>query len=143
MNKKHLVTLCVLCVVIGWIIYLIPTLHGLMRGVSVRHNQEASFAAMKAIQVAQSVFKQKNGRYGMLSELADSNLISRKLASGESEGYTFEVKVQPDAYEVVAFPAQLRNNATGLWSYYVNETGIIRMSHDGKANLNALPAPNQ
>jgi hypothetical protein len=87
---------------------------------------------------AERVFKEKNGRYGTLDELAASELLRKDLAAGPCEGYT--VNVVPDGdrgYKATAYPAEYTTNRMQP-SFFVDETGALRWRKCRSAN--DLPA---
>jgi hypothetical protein len=89
-----------------------------------RLNEQSAQISIKAIRSAEKVFVSNNGKYGTLQELAASGLIESKLATGMNDGYRFDLSVNGKSYKATAVP--ITYDETGSWSFYVNETGIIR-----------------
>ena len=71
-----------------------------------------------------------NGAFGSLEQLGDVKMIDNVLAEGHRYGYIFTLKVEsgstesPASFHVVAVPR--RYSRTGIRSFYINETGILR-----------------
>jgi hypothetical protein len=73
---------------------------------------------------AQRAFKDKNGKYGTLDELAGSELIDEFLAQLPREGYV--VNVVPDGDKGYAATAYPLNPAGGQPSFFLDQTGALR-----------------
>lgn len=89
-------------------------------------------SVLRTIHSAEATFQSTvgAGRYGTLQELAQNNLISESLAAGSLNGYSFRIRVddgsknEPASFEAIATP--LRFPRTGVLSFYMDETGILR-----------------
>jgi hypothetical protein len=100
-----------------------------------RLNTEAANRIMRDIRTAEAAFKKDFGRYGTLKELAEAQLISNSLADGIDKGYNFEMKPNVDSYEVIAVPLERDDKYQYVgWSFYLNQSGVIRGRTYGKAN---------
>ncbi|HEY3265720.1 MAG TPA: type II secretion system protein [Armatimonadota bacterium] len=65
-----------------------------------------------------------------LQRLRAAGLIDETLADGEKSGYTFQVNGTP-TNQTYAFTAVAAvQNSTGDRSFYVDQTGVIRMEND-------------
>lgn len=105
-----------------------------------RLNTEKAQTTIKTIRAAEKRFiaLNKGERYGELSELKSRGLIDPTLATGKQNGYYFEVIVEDRKFRALAVPIQY--NRTGSWSFYVDESGVIKgTSLDRKANANDQP----
>lgn len=88
--------------------------------------------SLRTIHSAEATFQATvgNGRYGTLQELVTNYLISPALANGILNGYRYEVRIdnggggEPPSFQAVATP--IRYGITGIYSLYIDETGILR-----------------
>ena len=97
-----------------------------------RLNEVGAQSSIRAIRNAQTAYRSRQDRFGTLQELHSSGLIDAELASGVKDGYRIEVRVGQDSFTAIATP--LEYNVTGSWSYYLDESGVIRgSSTKGKA----------
>ena len=109
-----------------------------------RLNEQNAQASVKSIRSSEKVFvsHNQNGEYATLQELVARDLIDPKLASGTKDGYRFDLSVKGKSYKVTAVP--ISYNETGSWSFYVDETGIVRgTSLNRPANNNDPPVRYQ
>ncbi|HEV7472648.1 MAG TPA: DUF2950 family protein [Pyrinomonadaceae bacterium] len=99
-------------------------------------NEGASIATLRRIHAAEATYQatRGNGAFGTLDQLTDSSatepLLDPGLATGLRSGYKFTVEtrigddVSPAGFRVAAVPVEYGN--TGIRSFYVDETGVIR-----------------
>jgi type IV pilus assembly protein PilA len=94
-------------------------------------NEGSALASLRTLHSAEATYQATKGagKYGTLSELAAENLIDSKLATGTKNGYNFTVEVTTTetdypGFSVVGVPMTYRNS--GLRSFYIDETGVIR-----------------
>lgn len=79
--------------------------------------------------------------FGTLRQLRDYQLIDEVLAEGIKDGYLFRVRTDPGSpteapsFEVRAIP--LEYGVTGRWSFYVDETYVLRGDDKGGAEANS------
>jgi hypothetical protein len=100
-----------------------------------RLNDDMANKVMRDIRTAESNFRKDAGRYGTLKELADARLISSSVADGMDDGYRFEINPTVDSYEAIAIPVERDDKYEYVgWSFYLNESGVIRGRAYGKAN---------
>jgi hypothetical protein len=108
-------------------------------------NQREALLSMKTLRDAEAAYKVTKGagRYGNLKELGAAGLIDSSLASGSKEGYRFEVRVRGDSFEAIAIPIKYLD--TGIMSFYLDHTGVIRYrdKEGGEANVNDSPVDNE
>lgn len=57
-------------------------------------------------------------------ELHARDLIDGQLASGTKDGYRYQVNVGNDSFIAIATPVEY--DVTGSWSFYVDQSGVIR-----------------
>ena len=83
---------------------------------------------MRLIRKAQNTYRSQNRQnvFATLQELHSSSLIDAELADGTKGGYRYDVRVGKDAYSVTAVP--LEYDVTGSWSFYLDQSGVIRAS---------------
>jgi type IV pilus assembly protein PilA len=93
-------------------------------------------AALKAVQTLNTAQVQYNSQFGryarLLSELgpSGSNLIASDLASGERQGYRFQLTVTPAGYSIQALPVVF--GQTGSRTFYTDQTLVVRENFDPK-----------
>ena len=93
-----------------------------------RLNEVGAQSSIRLIRKAETIYRSQNdrNRFGTLQDLHSGNLIDAELASGTKRGYRFDVRVGKDSYTTTAVP--LEYDVTGSWSFYVDESGVIRGS---------------
>ncbi len=85
----------------------------------------AGVDALWQVYDAQRVFKEKNGKYGTLDQLAGSELLDKELAKGPMYGYI--VNVIPDGekgYKATAHPIEFEKG--GQPSFFLDQTGALK-----------------
>jgi hypothetical protein len=98
-----------------------PSGHGQIMAV----NETAAVNGLRAITTAETAYQATNGSFGTLKQMSDSQTLDSRLAGGEKNGYRFDVRVNSTTgYEAVAVPVQY--NFTGLRSFYLDSSGLIR-----------------
>lgn len=91
----------------------------------LRLNEVGAESSLRLIRKAQSVYRSHNqNRFGTLQELHSADLIDAELAGGTKDGYRFDVRAGQDSYTATAVP--LEYDVTGSWSFYLDESGVIR-----------------
>jgi hypothetical protein len=93
-------------------------------------NETSAVSSMLSISSAQREFvKISSGRYGELSELAETTLIEPELAGGSKKGYWFYLRLRANGFEAFAVPIKYGSIlGTGERSFYLNERGNL---HEG------------
>ena len=83
------------------------------------------------------------GQYGDLTALGSGTVpfIDSALSSGTKSGYTYAITATPNStapnFTATAQPA---GTNTGIKTYFVDESGVIRFTGDGtNADVNSLP----
>lgn len=91
-----------------------------------RLNEVSAESSLRLIRKAQIQYRSQNreNRFGTLQELHSSGLIDAGLASGAKNGYRFDVRVGKDSFTAIATPQEY--DVTGSWSFYLDESGVIR-----------------
>lgn len=110
-------------------------------------NEGASISTLRKLHEAEATYQATsgNGDYGTLDELAANRLISPELATGARYGYKFTVNVkaagydEPPRFQVVGVP--LTYGSSGLRSFYIDETGVIRGENSRGADATELSPP--
>lgn len=100
---------------------------------------------MRNFNGAQATYYSAVSNYGTLTELVKSGLVGEYLADGENCGYLYSVSVMPRTGNV---PARFQVRATpqpygvsGIRSFYIDETGVLRGADKGGASANADDPP--
>ncbi|HEX7774019.1 MAG TPA: hypothetical protein VF435_16470 [Pyrinomonadaceae bacterium] len=100
---------------------------------------------MRLIRKAETIYRSQNNRnrFGTLQELHSACLIDAELASGTNRGYQYDIRVGKDSYTVTAVP--LEYDVTGSWSFYLDESGVVRGSptKGRTASINDSPIKDQ
>jgi len=115
--------LCVLVLDISCVYYVVTQLAG-----DARLNHLKAMMALRQIRKAQAAYKEKQGNYGSIDDLIAAKLIDSKMADKDFYGYTIRVRHKPDSYEATAVP--IKYGETGFHYFYLDESGIIRVSSD-------------
>lgn len=102
---------------------------------TITRNEASALSSLSQIFNAELTFEATtgNGRYGTLEALATAGFINHALATGQREGYDFELKIQrqtspttPSSYLLTATP--VKYGKTGCHSFYANELALIHES---------------
>lgn len=99
-----------------------------------RLNEVGAQSSLKLIRKAQTTYRSQDpqGRFGTLRDLHSKGLIDQELAGGIKSGYRFDIQVRNDSFAATATP--LEYNVSGSWSFYLDESGVIRGTvRQGKA----------
>jgi type IV pilus assembly protein PilA len=91
-------------------------------------NEGSAIHSLRVISDAEATYQHNFQRYATLDELAASDLIDDKLASGSKNGYRFTVELtsesSEDGFTVVGVPMTYRSS--GRRSFYTDESLVIR-----------------
>jgi hypothetical protein len=115
---------------------------------SIAENEQCTIRNMRTVHSAQVTYYATSGNgtsYGTLAQLAEAGLISVSLGSGQIAGYSISAVTFPQTptelarYSAIAVPQIY--GTTGVRSFYVDETGVIRAAdhQGGPANENDPP----
>jgi hypothetical protein len=110
-------------------------------------NEGATIAVLRKIHAAEATYQATNGNgaYGTIDQLVTYELIPPDLATGMHYGYKFKVEIKPAGYdEPATFQAvgvPLTYGNSGIRSFYVDESGVIRGGDDRGAAATELDAP--
>jgi hypothetical protein len=109
-------------------------------GVASRLSDEKAGQAMRELRNAEKTFQQQRGRFGELRELVEAGLVAQSLAGDTGSGRRFEIRVTGGSYEIVATPVK-KDDTLGYvgWSFYCDESGVIRGRPYGRDNGYAAP----
>jgi hypothetical protein len=87
------------------------------------------------IRNAETSFRKNNGRYGGLKELVDARLLSNSLVDGGDADNKVQIRSSQDTYEAITIPSKRDDNLEYVgWTFYVDQSGVIRGRAYGKAN---------
>ena len=110
-----------------------------------RLNEVGAQSSIRLIRQAETTYRSQNDQYrfGTLQELHSSGLIDAELASGTKRGYRYDVRVGKGSYTATAVPVEY--DVTGSWSFYLDESGVIRGSptKGRPAGINDPPIKDQ
>ena len=100
-------------------------------------NETLAISSLKSLVTAQLIFHSHpsfsaagGGAYGTLSDLLSAGLIEDQLGSATGDGYVFSVSFKNSTFHVMARPLTYR--ATGVRSFYADETGVIRYTEENR-----------
>ena len=79
---------------------------------------------LEIILEAQEMYWNKHKMYGGLKELAAAHLIDSLLAEGKSSGYFYHHELSKEEWWCNAVPDE--PGVTGRYSYFIDQTGIMR-----------------
>ena len=104
-------------------------------------NEECTIANLRTLYSAEVTYQaiSGNGNFGTLDQLAAVGLINSGLATGSANGYNLVVihfdrtNNTPASFKITAVP--INYGVTGIRSFYVDESGVIR-----GADKNGAPA---
>ena len=120
---------------VRWFLTIVCVLAIGCSGAQSRIEGEKAEQVMRDIRSAEDTFLQRHGRYGEWKELIDAGLLSPSLAAGAGFGHRFELRSQGKNYQSVAVPIQKSDRQAYLgWSFYVDESRVIRGTPYGKDN---------
>ena len=92
-----------------------------------RLNEVVAQSSLRLIRKAETTYRSNNqNRFGTPQELHAAGLIDAELASGTNQGYRYDLRAGDDSYAVTAVPVEY--GVTGDWSFYLDESGVIRGS---------------
>ena len=94
-------------------------------------NEGSAMSSLRTLSSAEMTYQATSGdgKFGTLSELAAANLIDSKLATGTKNGYIFTLELTTNeldapGFEVMGVP--MTYGSTGIRSFYIDETGVMR-----------------
>jgi hypothetical protein len=107
---------------------LIALLQNIHPGSRPMRNDQMAIHVIEQLHAAEASFYLKNSRYATLDELGPkgAGLVSAEVASGQSQGFRFELTVQPGQYRVKASP--LRPFVTGYRTFSSDRTRVLSYS---------------
>jgi type IV pilus assembly protein PilA len=139
-NLNRGFTLVEIMIVVGIIVLLVAVaIPGLLRG-RLNANEASAIASLKTIASASMEYRSGNPSYpSNLSELAASNppYVDSVLGSGSKQGYNFSYSSSIGNFNVMAQPVIV--NVTGVRSFFVDATGVIRAAGSGNATSSSTP----
>jgi type IV pilus assembly protein PilA len=113
-------------------------------------NERLSIISLRTVAGAQATYQATygNGDYGTFAQLSEANLIALVLAAGTYRGYIYQLTVTarsdatPARFSLKAVP--LEYGKTGIRSFYLDETGVVRGADKGgqPADANDPPIEN-
>jgi hypothetical protein len=101
----------------------------------LRHNQLRASEALKQIRDGENKYRSKNSKYASLKALATSHLLPEAIANQVYEGYRITLFSSDHTYKAIAIPVE--HKVTGALSFYLDESGVIRVSSDATREPNA------
>ena len=110
---------------------------------SIEYCETAAVGTMRLLSSMEAAYQSTAGRgrlFGTLKQLRDYKLIGEVLAEGIKDGYLFRIttdagsSTEAPSFEVRTIPLQY--GVTGKWSFYVDETYVLRGDDKGGAEAN-------
>ena len=111
---------------------------------SIECTEAAAVWIMRLLSSAEAAYQSTAGRgrlFGTLRQLRDNQLIGEVLAEGIKDGYLYRVRTDPGSpteapsFEVTGVP--LEYGVTGRWSFYIDETYVLRGGDKGGAEASS------
>ena len=113
-------------------------------------NEGASIATLRKIDAAEQSYQAIHQKFATLEELETADLIDHELARGDRFGYKFKIEITPgytaesdvpytSGYHAVGIP--LTYGSSGLRSFYVDDSGVIRGEDSRGAEATELTPP--
>jgi hypothetical protein len=127
-KRKAIVGVTVLILVGGF------SYSGILARAVLEHQEEQVMTALRSIREAEKTFKGRSMKFGSLPELIGAGLITQDLADGVYADYQLGLTATATAYEVVASPITRDDRLAYGWSFFLDESGIIRGAAYGKMN---------
>jgi len=92
-------------------------------------NEAIAKSLLRTVTGAEATFQLTKGneRYGTLEELVSQGLVSKDLL--EKYGYKIEVAVSANRFEATAIPVEY--GKTGRFSFFIDESGVLRGGDHG------------
>jgi|GEM_PF-6113135 len=91
-----------------------------------RLNSDTAHYWIIKIRKAEKTFKEAKSRYGSLDELTSIGLIEQELTNEIRHGYRYKLLASNHSYKATATPLEYQK--TGLYSFYVDHSGTIRVN---------------
>lgn len=86
---------------------------------------------------AQQMYKNANGSYGTLDQLVDKGMINR--VPGGARTYRYNVTASEEKFQCTSVPQVY--GTSGRFSFYLDETGVLRGADHQGAEANASDPP--
>ena len=109
-------------------------------------NEGSAQASLRTLHSAEATYQatRGEGKFGTLNELAAAGLIDSRLATGTKNGYNFTVELTTTeqdypGFAVVGVPMSYGNS--GIRSFYVDETGVIRAGNNAGKPSSKMDLP--
>ena len=112
--------------------------------IDLRYNEVATIAILKSIREGQKIYKSNNpGKYATLQDLLNLKLIEGQFQNGAAYGYQYDLQLAGNGYKVFVTPVRFGEHGTGHFSFYLDETGVIRAApNEGRpVGAEAFPIP--
>ena len=137
--KRRGFTLVEIMIVVAIIVLLAAiAIPNLLRA-RMNANEAAAIASLKTISWAAQTYRTSNPTYpANLSELSTSapQYVDAVLGFGAKQGYNFILIGEANSFNATAEPAA--PNVTGVRSFFVDTSGVIRSSFNGTADVTSL-----
>jgi hypothetical protein len=139
----NIISTVVLIPVLVILAIALPNLYAARRAA----NEGSAIKSLRIIHAAEATYQSTAGRgaFGSLEDLRRQNLIPGELASGTRSGYRFKIEMVNDSYNglpgfmAVAVPTDY--GSTGNRSFFVDETGVIRVTEIQGMEASKYDAP--
>ncbi len=107
----------------------------------LRSNESMARIALSVIASSEAAYRteKESGNYATLEQLITRGSLSKELL--EQHGYRIDLTTSGAGFEATAVP--LEYSKTGMLSYFVNESGVIRAADHGGARASVADHPIQ
>jgi len=104
----------------------------------VDKNEAIAITRMRVMPAVQEQYRARYGTYATIAQLSAAMYIDPVFGSGKKSGYIFRTeKAGYNEWTCTAVPIRIKE--TGIRSFYVDQTGVIRYSKKGGAPTTASP----
>lgn len=134
-SRHRAFTLIELLVVLVIIAILLAVAVPLLIRSKVAANEASALGSLRSITSCEELFRTENKYYGTLAELNGEQLVDPELGKGKKAEYIFDCFVEDETRGSVWYAEGHPevHNRTGLNTFYVDESGVIRYRDTGGA----------
>jgi hypothetical protein len=123
------------------LLMLVASISGEANQTPLRTNEAMARAALSVIAASEAQYRaeKENGGYGTLEQLIEKGMLQHELL--EKHGYRIDLTISGSNFEATAVP--LEYSKTGMLSYFVDQSSIIRAADHGGGPATVADRPIQ
>jgi hypothetical protein len=88
---------------------------------------------LRDIRAAETTFRERHSRFGAVVELVAEDLLAARSTDDANAAFRFDFSGDPNRYAVAAIPIKRDDRNHVGWSFFLDESGVIRGAPYGKA----------